>query len=67
MMHHQTKFGYKRLNSSVDIISEVLNLQYDLDLKHSNAIFSQGLYDVPSKFGRKMVRSSEDMTETITF
>ena len=61
MMHHHTKFGYKRLNSSVDIVNEVLNLHYDLDLKH------KAYNDVPPKFGREMVRSSEDMTETITF
>ena len=37
MMHHHTMFGYKRLNSSKDIMgqafSEVLNLHCDSDLK----------------------------------
>ena len=42
-MHHYTKFGYKRFKGSQNISwtnTKILNLNCDLDLEHSNQIFS---------------------------
>ena len=42
MMYHHTKFGYKMFSGSEGIIQtiEILNVCCDLDLEHSNPIFS---------------------------
>lgn len=43
MMHNHAMFGYKVLNHSEDLIwtifNKVLNLDCDLDLEHSKAVF----------------------------
>ena len=40
MMHHHTKFGYKKSFSSEDVqtFNEDLNLHYDLDSEHSKEV-----------------------------
>ena len=54
MMLQHTKFGNERFSSSEHIIqtfSDILNLHCDLDLEHSNPVFSQDTQtynDVPS-------------------
>ena len=45
-----------------------MNLHFDLDLDHSNPIFSQDTQaydDVPTKFACKRISSSVDMVETV--
>ena len=49
ILHHHTKFGYKTLNGSGDIVRQTLddisNLRCDLDLEHNNQFFPQ---DIPA-------------------
>ena len=51
MLHHHNKFRYKRLCGWEDVDIDILNLPCDLDLEHSNPIFSQdtpAYDDIPS-------------------
>ena len=44
MMHHYTTFGHKRFDGSEDIsktFTDILNRRCDLDVEHSNPLFSQ--------------------------
>ena len=75
MIHHHTKFGYKRFSSWGDIIQKNIHWNSDPFLwpwlwpQQSDAIFFTRLIMVchQTKFGSKRISSSEDIIETVIF
>ena len=70
-MHQHTKFGYKRFNSSGNIVLGISNLCGDRDLVQRNQIFHRTLeitmMDNQSKFNCKQIESIENIQETAVF
>ena len=69
-MSHHCDLDIDSSKNMIQTINKVLNLCCDLELEHSEVIFSpdsQPYDDVPSKFGSKRISNSEDIIETVIF
>ena len=72
MMHHNIKFGYKKLNHLEDIIKNTFNEVLNLCCDNSKADFFHKTFQLvimyhQKKFGSKYIRNSGDITESVIF
>ena len=77
MLHHYTKFGYRRFSSWGDIVqmnihwNSELFCDFDLDHNRANQSFHKTIHLMmichQTKFSCKKISSSADMVETVTF